>query len=344
MNAHKPATHPDSRQHLHYVHVLDYSMQERIVGLFVLGGLGLLFLALLFNQHSVYLFEDTFELKARVNNAEGISTSTRVRASGVEIGRISDVHIDQAGNIIVTLQIRERFHELVRSDSQAKLNSMSMFGATSIDVIGGSPTSPPIADGGRIHLQDSKSINALIGEFLPVVQNLADSLNQLTELNEGGKTVRQMMEDITASVNNLRTVSAQLSQGQGLAGRLLHDQELADQFAHNFALFESFMQQTEHLIATLQPTLHNADVASRRIDPLLQQMQALQNDVAAILKQVRGELDSVPGIAQDTRRLLEDGQRSINAARGLWPLSGAMDKQDTADREAHDQHTLPIVE
>ena len=58
----RPATGTAPPRRVHYVHTLDYSWQERLVGAFVIGAFLLLIAGLVFNDRIGFLLTDSFEL------------------------------------------------------------------------------------------------------------------------------------------------------------------------------------------------------------------------------------------------------------------------------------------
>src|SRR5689334_18162863 len=66
------------KEQVHYIHRLNYTARERLVGVFVLTSILLLFLMLVFSKDAARLFAKKFTLHAYITNAQGVSTDTHV--------------------------------------------------------------------------------------------------------------------------------------------------------------------------------------------------------------------------------------------------------------------------
>ncbi|HET7921510.1 MAG TPA: MlaD family protein, partial [Gammaproteobacteria bacterium] len=167
----------------HYIHRLSYSGRERLVGAFVLAAITLLFLALVFNRQTTRYFEKKFELHAYIHNAQGISTDTPVVVSGLDVGNVSALGITSDNRIAITMKILEKFHKLIRADSKAGLSKLSVLGNTAIEISAGSENQPLIRDGATITLEEPLSVDQILAQVVPVLDNVKATLAQLDEIS-----------------------------------------------------------------------------------------------------------------------------------------------------------------
>src|SRR5213082_349198 len=84
--------------------------QKIRLGLFVFGALAALAtLVILFGKTQVAVFKDRVKYDAEFNNAPGIQKGTPVRRSGVNIGEVDSVTLEESGRVHVVLKIDPKF-------------------------------------------------------------------------------------------------------------------------------------------------------------------------------------------------------------------------------------------
>ncbi|MDX1443260.1 MAG: MlaD family protein [Gammaproteobacteria bacterium] len=320
-------------RNLHYIHRLDYTAQERLTGLFILGAIALLVLGLGFGQQSSYFFADTFELTAYMKNAQGISNDTQVKAAGIEIGRVKRIDISEDNRIAVTMQVLERFHELIRADSTASLNKLSMLGDATIEISSGSETMPPIAQGGVIAVKETASMDELIAQVTPALESLVDMMEQLgaTAGGDGKGSVRQLLADSGTAVENLKTVTERLSRGEGVAGRLLADEKLATQLDASMASLERALGEAEQRFRELGPVISDGSRASADLPAVTQNINELVKELSVTLREVNEQLTEIPELVARSRMLMDQANRTMEAVQNTWPISGSLPAEEKAD-------------
>lgn len=318
---------------LHYVHRLNYSTQERLTGVFILGAIILLILGLAFNQHTSYLFEDTFELTAYMKNAQGISSDTQVKAAGVVVGRVEKFDVSDDNRIAVTMQIRERFHELIRADSVASLNKLSMFGDATIEITGGSSSVPAIPMGGTITVREAASMDELIAQVTPALESLVGIMEQLgnTAGGEGQGSIHQLLSDSGAAVANLRAVSEQLANGKGIAGRVLSDEVMANRLDASMQSLQQTLAEAEQRMRDLEPVVADTGNAVADLPAITREIKALVQQLSITLQQVNSQLGEVPELVTRSRMLMDQANRTMSAVQNTWPISGSMPAEEKVD-------------
>ena len=82
------------RTRAHYIHRLSYTAQERLVGSFVLIAVALLVWLLITSQKTQDLFEEEILLYGTMESPQGLNEETNIIISGLHIGTVSDITID----------------------------------------------------------------------------------------------------------------------------------------------------------------------------------------------------------------------------------------------------------
>ena len=170
----------DNRTREHYIHRLSYSAQERLAGSFVLIALVLLVWLLLTSQKAQNLFEDEITLYATMSSIQAVNQNTSVIISGLDIGTVTDVRIDDDNNVVITMSILKKYQKLIRTDSVAELLNFkfAMLGKSVIEISVGSPDLPIIEDGSTLTIKESLSLVKLLAKFEPVLIMLQDSITR----------------------------------------------------------------------------------------------------------------------------------------------------------------------
>ena len=133
------------------------------VGVFVAAGIAALFmLAMKVSNLSTVSTGDTYEVTARFDNIGGLSIRSPVKASGVLVGRVSNIKYDKDYSVaVVTMSIQNRFDSFP-IDSRASIYTAGLLGEQYIELVPGIEDDY-LDDGSEIVMADSEN---LIGRFI----------------------------------------------------------------------------------------------------------------------------------------------------------------------------------
>ncbi len=137
------------------------------VGVFVAAGIAALFmLAMKVSNLSTVSTGDTYEVTARFDNIGGLSIRSPVKASGVLVGRVSNIKYDKDYSVaVVTMSIQNRFDSFP-IDSRASIYTAGLLGEQYIELVPGIEDDY-LEDGSDIVMADSALIlENLIGRFI----------------------------------------------------------------------------------------------------------------------------------------------------------------------------------
>jgi phospholipid/cholesterol/gamma-HCH transport system substrate-binding protein len=140
---------------------------EILVGLFVLlGGLGLLFLALkAANLASFTGGGDTYTIQAKFDNIGGLKARAPVRSAGVNVGRVTSVKLDsRTYQGVVTLDINQGVN--FPKDSSAKILTAGLLGDQYVGLEPGGSEKNLVAGDVITQTQSAMVLENLIGQFL----------------------------------------------------------------------------------------------------------------------------------------------------------------------------------
>lgn len=244
-------THRIYREPFHYRH------RSFFVGLFVLIPLVLIPAVLLYTLIKADFMQSKATLYANFGQG-GLKRGDVVKIQGEKVGDVRRVTLNRQGRVDVELAVQERYLDLIRGDSRAVLQQKNFFvGDWEIDITIGSEIAGPVGEGDT--LQGGLKFDVAL-------------------------TLRQ----VTDMVGAVDSVMKSISQGEGLLGRLLAEDTLAD-------VAVGFAYKLDRLVDEVNGVLRNANGMIDRL--------ALMGD--------RGveTLDTLKGFAQGADTLVGELRR-----------------------------------
>ncbi|HEU5323708.1 MAG TPA: MlaD family protein [Methylomirabilota bacterium] len=220
------------------------------VGLFVMIGLAV-FLGMIYALGArARLFEARYTLHAEFTEVGGLAEGATVRLAGVQIGRVSGVHLpaEPGGKVRVDMSIARRFADRVRRDSMARIETQGLLGDKIVEITVGTATAPPTRPSDVIASRDPADIGQVLSQGAQTVQDVASLAGSLRQTAE---TLRQsrLVEDAAATVASTRRFTDRLTQmvdqvekGKGWAHALVYEEPVA-------------LRRLNELIATTQAVL-----------------------------------------------------------------------------------------
>ena len=198
------------------------------------------------------LFEPRFKVHADFTEVGGLNEGATVRLAGVQIGRVSGVHLpgQPGGKVRVDLTIARQFGDRVRRDSLARIDTQGLLGDKIVEITVGTSQAPPVRPGEVLPSRDPTDIGKIIDEGATTVTNVAALAASLSELSKelaeskiiedakalvasSRKTVDQAGRDLTNVVQGARRVTDQMTRivdrvekGPGLAHMLVYEEPL----------------------------------------------------------------------------------------------------------------------
>ncbi|MBI2383712.1 MAG: MCE family protein [Gammaproteobacteria bacterium] len=300
------STTPDGTQpRVHYIHRTSYTFQERLVGAFVLSALALGLVMFAYSREAATMFAKKFTLAAQFKNAQGLAEDAKVEISGVEVGRVRSIGITESNEIRVELELLERFHPLVREDSKAAMSKLALIGKANIEIRAGNPARPQLPDGATLPVEEPLSLEQIMADIAPVVQNFTRLLERLNQSMEtlDPRDVGTTLKSLQATLANTEKITGQIAAGRGAAGRLLSDPDVERDLATSMRLLASTLAEAERQVQALAPVMDNT--------------QAATGDVRLAAREL-------PDLMVRTRLLMEQINLTLRAVQGTWPLSASV--------------------
>ena len=217
------------------------------LGLFVIISTVLLIVAVYLIGQKSDIFSDTFNLKVRFGNVNGLQTGNNIRLSGINVGSVLSVEIQNDSIVEVTMRIREEVRSHIKQNAIATIGTDGLMGNMLINISPGKGNSPIVNDGDFLLTYSRIKTDDLLKTLTTTNENAAlltsDLLEIVQEVRQGKGTISYLLYDTnlrqeiflttrnlriaTEKTNELLTeinkISQEVVQGRGLVGWLIND-------------------------------------------------------------------------------------------------------------------------
>ena len=304
---------------VHYIHRLNYTARERLVGAFVLVAVLLLFLAVALNKQTERFFAPKFTLYAYITNAEGVSIDTPVMVYGLDVGKITKLSLSDDNRIAVTMEILERFHRLIRTDSTAEISKLSVIGNAAISIKPGSTSKPEVANDAVVPMEEPMSVDQMMSQVSPVLVDVKSTLAQINALSHSidPKDLDALVKNLAVVSENLKVITSQFASGPGSTQAAVQS-------------LTATLKEAQARLAEIQPLLKNANAASTDLPVLVTQSRKLVTQLNTTMGTVNYQLQALPDMVARTREILDETDATLQAVQNTWPISSAVAKKPTA--------------
>jgi phospholipid/cholesterol/gamma-HCH transport system substrate-binding protein len=178
-------------------------------------------------------------------NADGLKQGAAVNVNGVTVGTVQSVTITTAPErkrtpVQVTMQLKNKDQESVRTDSLAGLTNLGALADTVVDIDSEHATGPPIDDGAELKtLGTPYMLDLNAGQStVKALGETEDRFNSIvTQMESGQGSLGQFIanpgftNELSGTVSKFRDATAKLNSTGNTAGKLLNDHSLTGKFA-----------------------------------------------------------------------------------------------------------------
>ena len=305
------------------------------VGQFVIAVLALALGFLFYVLNARGFFEQQQHLNLAAGSAEGITPGVPITFSGMPIGQVTGVTLNDGGGIVIQAEVTADGARWLRTDSSFTLDK-PIVGGAKIKVSSANLDSPQLPDNSTVLLLTSdpgQEIPVLIERVKTILANVDHITRQDGELAStlaNTKTITTRMtgkygvlEGVLGSEENARPVANSLKNLESLTARLNQVSNKVDDMLVKtdrwlFAA-DGVSEQSKQSLAQVHAMLVDAQGSLKRVDTLLKNavdISANVKDGTQNLDKLRAEVDESVSKAND---LLNDINR-------MWPF-GSGDKQ-----------------
>jgi len=300
------------------------------VGLFAAASLLLAGAFVVYLLHARGFFEDTFHLQLAAASADGVAPGVPVVFSGIEIGRVTTLGLNEAGGIVIHATFLERNAKWLRENSTFTLDK-------------------PIVGGAKIRV-DSPDLDApALPDNATVLMLTSDISKELPALVERVKAVLDNVEhltrkdgEITATLANLQTVTGRMTGEYGMLESILGSQEKArtvtdslDGIRALVGRLDSLALKVDGMAAKADQWLFAPEGVAEQTHESLAQIRLMLNDAQSSLKKADAMLTNAVAISADVKEGTQDiatlraeiddavskANALVNKINRMWPFA-----------------------
>jgi phospholipid/cholesterol/gamma-HCH transport system substrate-binding protein len=286
------------------------------LGIFVIIGMILFIVGIFLIGRHQTLFLDTIDIHTHFRNVSGLTRGHNVLFAGLNIGTVSNVSIVNDTTVRVDMRIQADAAGNIREDAIATLGTEGIMGNRTVEIKPGTAGLPSLKDGDQIRSEPPLDF----GEIINTMQSAA-----------------QEAEKVSVAAAE---IFDRLRKGEGLAGRLLMDDEIADDVQVSIKNLRQGSSELNRKVEALDPVIQNAHTASKKaVDLIGEAEQSINNansittDGAFIMNNIRngegmaGKLVADTAMAKSFNRsiiFLEEGSKAFNenmqVMQRMWPF------------------------
>ncbi len=325
-------------------------MAKRIVnhiklGIFVMAGLAFLILLLYVIGSNKNMFGNTFTLKARFENVQGLKPGSNVRFGGIDAGTVKSIEVLNDTTIEVTLFVKEKMKNFIRKNAIVTITTDGLMGNKLVNLKPSKEEGPIVQEGDILYSTPSpdtddilKVLNTTSSDIAVIASDLKFTVQRLNS----SKALWGILEDESLPVNirssladlknasekmsramiNLNTIVSNVKDGKGSIGELLNDTTIA----HN-----------------IKDAVAQIRVIESRADTLTVQMNTLVADISNKVNNGQGPVNALLENKEMTENLsnslknIEKGTRDFNevmmAAKNNFLFRGYFRKLEQQKRK-----------
>jgi phospholipid/cholesterol/gamma-HCH transport system substrate-binding protein len=240
------------------------------------------------------VFEATQRLVLLVDDSEGVRVGMDLTFSGFPIGRVRRVELSPEGSARILVDVPRKDAHWLRTSSMFTL-VRSLVGGATLRAYSGVLTDPPLPDGAerKILVGDTA---AELPVLLAAARELIGNLNRLTAADSA----------LSASLDNLKTLSDKLNSSQGAVGTLLGKDIDPKRIAAAIERVNTLLARVDGMAARADAQVLGPDglVAGGRATVV--QLNAVLGDARGTLKKVDAVLAEVQAVTGNAREATTD--------------------------------------
>ncbi|WP_324778645.1 MlaD family protein [Thiobacillus sedimenti] len=293
------------------------------VGLFAVASLLLAATFIVYLLHARGFFEKTFHLQLAASSADGVAPGVPVVFSGIEIGRVTTLGLNDNGGIVIQTEFSARNAKWLKENSSFTLDK-PIVGGAKIRVDSPDLGAPALPDHATMLLLSSDITKELPG-LVERVQAILANLERLTR-KDG---------ELDATLANAKTVTGRMTGEYGMLEGLLGSPEKARTVTDSLAQTRALMTRLDSMAAKTDQWLFANQGVAEQTRESLSQIRQLLADAQSSLKKADTVMANAVAISanvkdgtQDLARLrteIDDAVRKANALvneiNRKWPFA-----------------------
>ncbi|HEY9097950.1 MAG TPA: MlaD family protein [Thiobacillus sp.] len=271
------------------------------VGLFAAASLLLGAAFVIYMLYARGFFEDTYRLQLAASSADGVAPGVPLVFSGIEIGRVSTLGLNDSGGIIIKLELLARNAKWLKETSTFTLDK-PIVGGAKIRVDSDDLNAPALPENSTMLLLTSD-----VSKEIPVlVDRVKAILTNIEHLTRKDGEVNGMLADV-------KTLTGRMTGEYGMLEGLLGSPEKAralidtlDKTRDLMTKLDGVALKMDGMIAKADKSLFASDGIAEQARGSLAQIKLLLEDAQSSLKKVDAVMANAVAISADVKEGTQD--------------------------------------
>lgn len=231
-------------------------MKNVRLGLFVVVG-AIILTYLIFKMGSKSrIFEGRKKISVIFKNSRGLKNGNDVRFSGVNVGAVDDIEIENDSMVRVVMSIDSKAAHFIKKDSRATVSSEGLVGSKFVGITAGTVTAKPVDDGDQITAGQSFEIDEI--------------MSSVSKVGKNAEIISKRLDSLSRNIN----------EGKGVLGALLTDTMLQDRIENIAFSLDETGKKTNQLAGEMQSIPDQIDVISGKVQKITDSMQVASTNTA----------------------------------------------------------------
>ena len=277
-------------------------------------------------------FKRGYRVNALFDTAQELKVGDRVKVAGVEVGRVEQISLAD-NKVKVTMKLNDS--AAVKTDSVATIKFAGLMGQNYVSLDFGSPKAPRATDGTFLPTAEQPDLNTIMKKL----DNVATGVENLTKSFTGDKIenligpltdfVKQNSDSLTATIANMRSVSAQIAEGKGTVGKLIFDDSLYNNALNTISNLQSTGDEIKLTIADARKIVDGVNAGEGTLGKLVKD-ETLYNETTASMTNLKEILQKINQGQGTVGKLVNDQEFYKNAKLSLQKIDKMTDElEDT---------------
>jgi phospholipid/cholesterol/gamma-HCH transport system substrate-binding protein len=286
------------------------------VGLFTAASLLLTGVFLVYLLHARGFFEDTFHLQLAAASADGVAPGVPVVFSGIEIGSVTSLGLNDSGGIVIRAEFLERNAKWLKENSTFTLDK-PIVGGAKIRVESPDLNAPALPDNSTMLLLTSdisKEIPVLVDRVKAILANVEYLTRKDGEIN--------------ATLANVKTLTGRMTGEYGMLEGLLGSPEKARAVTDSLEKLRALTSKLDSLAAKTDQWLYAQDGTAERVQLMLndaqsslKKMDALMANAVDISADVKEGTQDIAKLRAEIDDTVRKANELVNEINKKWPFA-----------------------
>ena len=286
------------------------------VGMFAAVSLLLAGVFMVYLLHARGFFEDTFHLQLAAASADGVAPGVPVVFSGIEIGRVTTLGLNEDGGIVIHAEFLERNAKWLKENSTFTLDK-PIVGGAKIRVDSPDLDAPALPDNSTMLLLTSdvsKEIPVLVERVKAILANVEHLTRKDGEIN--------------ATLANVKALTGRMTGEYGMLEGLLGSPEKARAVTDALEKLRALTSKLDSLAAKTDQWLYAQDGTAEQVQLMLsdaqsslKKMDALMANAVEISADVKEGTQDIASLRAEIDDAVRKANALVNEINKKWPFA-----------------------